>query len=100
MNLRLLATSAIVLTVAAPAFAQISGFTDESDGYSWRRASLENRTAYCRAVVAKFAEKGSRVSAQTLFDAIQEFYTSEDPGILKRKLFDVTAILAYAASDK
>lgn len=99
MNSRhLILTTAVVCIVASPTYAQVAGFTEVSDGYSWRRASLQSRTEYCRLAAAAMAKKGTNVSAQTLFDAIQEFYTSDDSGILKQKLFQISAMVAVAGN--
>lgn len=71
-------------------------FDKYSDGYSWRAASLEYRRSFCVAAAAKSQGIKPGITGTFIFDAAQEFYTTEDRYLLRQPLFDIIAILMSA----
>lgn len=81
--------TATVLT--STAFAK-DAFDEASDGYTWRSASLEFRKSFCDQAATKAQKIKPGIKGQFIFDAMQEFYTTEDTKLLKKKLFDIMAL--------
>jgi hypothetical protein len=80
---------AFFVALALPALA----LDLKGDGHDWRKASLEERQNLCKDVSrGLFLTKGKAVTWQFIFDALQEFYTSDEPGILGNKIGEVAAL--------
>lgn len=71
-------------------------FDENSDGYSWRAASFEYRRSFCAAAAAKAQNIKPGVTGTFIFEAVQEFYTTEDRSLLRKPLFDIMAISMWA----
>ena len=85
--------TATVLT--STAFAKDS-FDGSSDGYTWRSASLDFRKNFCNQAAAKAQNIKPGITGHFIFDAMQEFYTTDDTNLLKKKLFDIMALAMHA----
>ena len=94
------ASCALVISAISPANAQGASISQDSDGYAWRKAPLEDRMGWCITCVEYGKTQGLRVNSRTLFDAIQEFYTTGDAKLLNQKLYVITALCMKAADGK
>jgi len=88
--------SAIAATVLVSTAYAKDAFDQSSDGYTWRSASLEFRKSFCDAAAARSQSIKPGITGQFIFDAVQEFYTTDDPNLLKKKLFDIMALAMSA----
>jgi hypothetical protein len=69
-------------------------FTTSSDGFTWRRASLEQKRALCKAM-ERSSLKGK--SATFFYDALESFYSSTDPSVMRTRIGDTVALMEGAS---
>jgi hypothetical protein len=70
-------------------------FTNSSDGYDWKRASLTYRRKYCNLIAARLQTIQPSITGDFLYDGLSGFYdTNEDPRQLKIKIAQIIAMTA------
>jgi hypothetical protein len=92
MDIQRLLTSCLVAIVFTANALGGEPFTSSSTGADWRSASLEYRTKYCERMAASMQKVKPGVTSTYIFDALQEFYTSDDANITGQKITEIVAL--------
>jgi hypothetical protein len=75
-------------------------FTETSDGYDWKRASVEYRRQYCDFMASKLKVVKPDITGDWLYDLLSGFYdTNKDPSQLKLTIHQITASGVGISSD-
>jgi hypothetical protein len=87
--------ASVAIVCISPALAGDS-FDSSSDGYSWRSASIGYRRAYCNVAATNVQHLRPGITGKFLFDALQEFYTTDNPKLLRQKINEIIALSVTA----
>jgi len=69
------------------------------NGKDWRAASLTERQNFCKHVsVGLFLKNGKKVGWELVFDALQEFYNTDNQSLLEQKIIDISVLTINASS--
>lgn len=81
--------------LVASAWAK-EAFDAESDGTTWREATVEVRRAYCDQAAEKAQATKPGVTGKFIFDLLEQFYSKDISEVRKKKLFEMTAMTIAA----
>jgi ankyrin repeat protein len=73
-------------------------FTKDSNGYDWQRAGLQTRQQFCETIAAAMSKEFKHdFTADFYYGALDSFYNSSDPNILKQNIHQVVGLTTSAA---
>lgn len=72
-------------------------FSSGSTGYDWKRASTSYKIEYCSLLATTLQSRTPKATGQYLYEALDSFYASEDPNILKQKIVEIAPLCAAMA---
>lgn len=81
-------TASIVVIIACLTFSTCYALTMGDNGYKWNSSNVSERVALCKVIISSFGKDYA-----WWFTAINVFYESTDPIMLKRPIEEVGADL-------
>lgn len=73
----------------------VESISGRDDGYKWHRVSNEALVSLCKDLARRLAEHDPRLKRydwKYYYDAINEFYNTDDPNVLSQQIASIAAL--------